>query len=105
MSSMRYSRCAAILAASVWPTSPAPMMSTRSLNERRDQTVILPTQRAVGTRTAANVQNTISMAIGASGPSSSTRTMSSSQLAEVSAVRPFSDSARLKPPMLRPGSR
>ncbi len=104
-SSMRYSGCAAILAASVWPTSPAPMISTRSLNERRDQTVTLPIQRADGTSTTARAQNTISIATGASSPMASTRTMRSSQLAEVSAVRPFSDSPRLKPPMLRPGSR
>ena len=64
-----------------------------------------PIQRADGTRTTANAQNTISMRDRRVGPESSTRTMSSSQLAEVSAVRPFNDSARLKPPMLRPGSR
>ena len=102
---MRYSGCAAILAASVWPTSPAPMIRTRSLNEARDHTVTLPTHRASGTRTIIRNQKAISGATGVCGPSASTRTISSSQLAAVSAVRPVSPSLRLKPPTLRAGSR
>ena len=102
--SMRYSGWPAILAATVWPTSPAPMISTRSWNDGRDQTVdpADPAGRAARARTA-RAQKAISGATGASAPSASTRAMSSSQLADVSAVRPVSPSPRLKPPMLRAG--
>ena len=66
--SIRYSGCAAILAASVWPTSPAPMIRTRSLNDARDHTVTLPTHRASGTRTIIRNQKAISGATGVCGP-------------------------------------
>ena len=102
---MRYSGCAAILAASVCPTSPAPMISTRSLNDARDHTVTLPTQRARGTRMIIRNQKAISGATGVCVPMPSTRMISSSQLAAVSAVRPVRPSPRLKPPTLRAGSR
>ena len=63
------------------------------------------TQRAAGTRTTASIQKAMSVATGAWAPSTKTMTMSSSQLADVSAVTPFSDSVMFIPPMLRPGSR
>ena len=83
-SSMRYSGWPAILAASVWPTSPAPMMSTRSWNDGRDQTVDAARSSGRAARaTMASAQKTISVADRrARRPSASTRTMSSSQLAD-----------------------
>ena len=103
--SMRYSGWPATLAATVWPTSPAPMISTRSWNEGLDQIVTRPTQRASGISRTATNQKAIRGATGACGPSSSTSTMRSTQLAAVSAVRPARPSPRLKPPTLRAGSR
>ena len=102
---MRYSACLPIFAARVCPTSPAPMISTRSWKAARDQTVARLSQRAAGTRTMASIQKAMSVATGALGPATKTMAMSSSQLAAVSAVSPLSDSERFMPPMLRPGSR
>ena len=66
MRSMRYSGWPAILAATVWPTSPAPMMSTRSWNDGRDQMVVRPIQRASGhERGSAMHQKAISGTTGA----------------------------------------
>ena len=102
---MRYSACLPIFAARVCPTSPAPMISTRSWNAALDHTVTLLSQRAAGTRTTASIQKAMSVATGALGPKTKTIAISSSQLAAVSAVSPLSDSDRFMPPMLRPGSR
>ena len=104
-SCMRYSACLPIFAATVCPTSPAPMISTRSWNAACDHTVALPSQRAAGTRTTASIQKAMSAPTGACGPATKTIAISISQLAEVSAVSPLSDSERFMPPMLRPGSR
>ena len=62
---MRYSRCPPILAARVWPTSPAPMISTRSWNDGRDHIVTRLSQRAAGTSTMASSQKAMSSATGA----------------------------------------
>ena len=102
---MRYSGWPAIFAATVWPTSPAPTMSTRSWNDGRVQMVTRVIQRATGRATMAMHQKAISITTGAASPSASTSTISSTHALEVSAVSPLNDSPRLNPPMLRPGSR
>ena len=53
----------------------------------------------------ASIQKAMSVATGALGPATKTMAISISQLADVSAVSPLSDSDRFMPPMLRPGSR
>jgi len=102
---MRYSACLPIFAARECPTSPAPMISTRSWKATLDHTVTLLSQRAAGTRTTASTQKAMSVATGALEPETKTIAISISQLAAVSAVSPLSDSDRFMPPMLRPGSR
>ena len=102
---MRYSACLPIFAAMVCPTSPAPMISTRSWNAARDHTVSLLSQRAAGRRMMASIQKAMSVPTGALGPATKTIAIRSSQLAEVIAVSPLSDSDMFMPPTLRPGSR